>query len=61
MATLGVAQYLTVVRRARALIHESGRKAYTLAVGKVNPAKLANFAEVSQGPTPQRRGTAEFD
>lgn len=56
-----MAQYLTVVRRARALIHESGRKAYTLAVGKVNPAKLANFAEVSQGPTPQRRGTAEFD
>lgn len=52
VGTLGVKRYLSVVQRARRLIHESGKKAYTLAVGKVNPAKLANFAEVQPPPTP---------
>ena len=46
VATLGVASYSEVVARLRALIEGAGRTAYTFAVGKVNPYKLANFAEV---------------
>jgi diphthamide biosynthesis protein 2 len=30
----------------RALIKKAGRKSYTVCVGKLNPAKLGNFAEV---------------
>lgn len=46
VGTLGVAGYLSQVRRLRALVEAAGRKAYTFAVGKLNVAKLANFAEV---------------
>lgn len=47
VGTLGVQRYGSVVRSVRKMIEDAGRKAYTLAVGKVNVAKLANFAEVS--------------
>ncbi|GAX10993.1 hypothetical protein FisN_2Lh523 [Fistulifera solaris] len=36
----------TVVNKLRNIITDHGRSSYTFAVGKVNPAKLANFAEV---------------
>lgn len=46
VGTLGVSRYLRVVASVRSLIERAGKKAYTLVVGKLNPAKLANFAEV---------------
>lgn len=46
VGTLGVQRYNSVVRALRTMIEDAGRKAYVLAVGKVNVAKLANFAEV---------------
>eukprot|EP00752_Nemacystus_decipiens_P011623 g10318.t1 len=46
VGTLGVQRYGSVVRELRKMVEDAGRKAYTLAVGKVNVAKLANFAEV---------------
>lgn len=46
VGTLGVQRYASVVRSLRKMVEDAGRKAYTLAVGKVNVAKLANFAEV---------------
>lgn len=49
VGTLGVSRYLRVVASVRGLIERAGRKAYTLVVGKLNPAKLANFAEVGKG------------
>lgn len=48
MGTLGVSRYLRVVASVRRLVERAGKKAYTLVVGKLNPAKLANFAEVSR-------------
>lgn len=51
VGTLGVQRYGSVVRALRKMIEDAGRKAYTLAVGKVNVAKLANFAEVKQSWT----------
>ena len=35
-----------MVQLIRNLVKESGKKSYTLAIGKPNPAKLANFPEV---------------
>lgn len=46
VGTLGVADYLSVLEHLRGIIHQAGKRAYTLAVGKPNPAKLANFLEV---------------
>lgn len=46
VGTLGVKHYGNVVRSLRRMVEDEGRKAYTLAVGKINVAKLANFAEV---------------
>jgi diphthamide biosynthesis protein 2 len=50
VGTLGVREYDVVLSSVRTALAESGRKSYTFAVGKVNPAKLANFAEVSGDP-----------
>jgi diphthamide biosynthesis protein 2 len=36
----------TIVNKLQNIITDHGRSSYTFAVGKVNPAKLANFAEV---------------
>ncbi|KFP59290.1 Diphthamide biosynthesis protein 2, partial [Cathartes aura] len=44
--TLGLAGYLAVLQHLRELLHWAGKRSYTLAVGKPNPAKLANFLEV---------------
>uniref|UniRef100_A0A8C0IFN1 2-(3-amino-3-carboxypropyl)histidine synthase subunit 2 n=1 Tax=Bubo bubo TaxID=30461 RepID=A0A8C0IFN1_BUBBB len=46
VGTLGVAGYLTVLQHLRELLRRAGKRSYTLAVGKPNPAKLANFLEV---------------
>ena len=46
VGTLGVDRYLGVVDSIRKLLTQAGKKAYTFVVGKLNPAKLANFAEV---------------
>lgn len=48
VGTLGVAAYRPLLTALRALLTGKGsrRKVYTLAVGKLTPAKLANFAEI---------------
>ncbi|KAI3869474.1 hypothetical protein MKW92_042577 [Papaver armeniacum] len=45
VGTLGVAGYLNMINQMKALIARAGKKAYTLLMGKPNPAKLANFPE----------------
>jgi diphthamide biosynthesis protein 2 len=44
--TLSVSNYLSSVENIRKQIAAAGKKSYTVVVGKLNPAKLANFAEV---------------
>jgi len=44
--TLATAGYLDAIARLRAMIRRAGKKDYTLAIGKLNPAKLANFADI---------------
>ncbi|EFQ31992.1 diphthamide biosynthesis protein 2 [Colletotrichum graminicola] len=44
--TLSVSNYLGSVDLLRRRIAEAGKKSYTVVVGKLNAAKLANFAEV---------------
>lgn len=44
--TLSVANYLTSINLIREKIARADKKSYTVVVGKLNPAKLANFAEV---------------
>ncbi|GAO52732.1 hypothetical protein G7K_6802-t1 [Saitoella complicata NRRL Y-17804] len=46
VGTLGVAGYLTLISDLRKLIFEAGKKPYTFVMGKLNPAKMANFGEV---------------
>ncbi|KZW01803.1 diphthamide biosynthesis protein [Exidia glandulosa HHB12029] len=46
VGTLGVASYLPLITHLRAALARRGKKVYTLAVGKLNPAKLANFPDV---------------
>lgn len=46
VGTLGVVGYLAVLQHLRELLRRAGKRSYTLAVGKLNPAKLANFLEV---------------
>jgi diphthamide biosynthesis enzyme Dph1/Dph2-like protein len=48
VATLGVSRYLEVVESLARRVAAAGKKAYTFAVGKINPAKLANFPEVKR-------------
>ncbi|XP_024984091.1 2-(3-amino-3-carboxypropyl)histidine synthase subunit 2 [Cynara cardunculus var. scolymus] len=45
VGTLGVAGYLSVIHQIKEMITRAGKKAYTLVMGKPNPAKLANFPE----------------
>ncbi|KAK2423577.1 diphthamide synthesis DPH2 family protein [Trifolium repens] len=45
VGTLGVAGYLHIINQMMELITATGKKAYTLVMGKPNPAKLANFPE----------------
>ena len=44
--TLSVSNYLSMVEHVRTTIAAAGKKSYTFVVGKVNAAKIANFAEV---------------
>ncbi|CAG5124338.1 unnamed protein product [Candidula unifasciata] len=46
VGTLGVASYRNVIEHLKLLLKKAGKKSYTFVVGKLNPAKLANFAEV---------------
>ncbi|KAI1042231.1 hypothetical protein LB505_003122 [Fusarium chuoi] len=44
--TLSVANYLSSIKTLRDKIARADKKSYTIVVGKLNPAKLANFAEI---------------
>jgi diphthamide biosynthesis protein 2 len=44
--TLSTRDHQAIASRVRAELTAAGRKSYTFAVGRANPAKLANFAEV---------------
>jgi diphthamide biosynthesis protein 2 len=44
--TLSVRNYLHVVQHVQEMIAAAGKKSYTFVVGKINAAKIANFAEV---------------
>ncbi|CAE6416407.1 unnamed protein product [Rhizoctonia solani] len=46
VGTLGVASYLPLMAHLRRLLSEAQKKCYTISVGKLNPAKLANFMEI---------------
>lgn len=46
VGTLGVASYLPLISHIRKLLAQSQKKSYTISVGKLNPAKLANFMEI---------------
>lgn len=46
VGTLGVAAYRPLIGHLRAALSRAQKKTYTLAVGKLNPAKLANFPDV---------------
>ncbi|KAF8585866.1 diphthamide biosynthesis protein [Ramaria rubella] len=46
VGTLGVASYLPLLSHIRNLLRRHQKKSYTLSVGKLSPAKLANFAEI---------------
>ncbi|PHH52833.1 Diphthamide biosynthesis protein 2 [Ceratocystis fimbriata CBS 114723] len=44
--TLSVSNYMASVDVLRKRIAAAGKKSYTIVVGKLNPAKLANFSEI---------------
>lgn len=44
--TLGVANYMDIMKRLKELIKAAGKKSYTFVVGKINVPKLANFQEI---------------
>ncbi|KAJ6510615.1 putative diphthamide synthesis protein-domain-containing protein [Mycena sanguinolenta] len=46
VGTLGVASYLPLIKHLRTLLARAHKKSYTISVGKLNPSKLANFAEI---------------
>ena len=47
IAIIGAAGYLHMIHQMKELIMVAGKKAYTLVMGRPNPAKLANFPEVT--------------
>ncbi|THH32708.1 hypothetical protein EUX98_g1435 [Antrodiella citrinella] len=46
VGTLGVASYLPLISHLRTILKQAQKKSYTISVGKLNPAKLANFMEI---------------
>ncbi|TFK51534.1 hypothetical protein OE88DRAFT_1659597 [Heliocybe sulcata] len=46
IGTLGIASYLPLISHLRTLLSKHRKKTYTISVGKLNPAKLANFMEI---------------
>jgi diphthamide biosynthesis protein 2 len=45
VGTLGKGGYLNLITLLRKMILDRGKKPYLLALGKINPAKVANFSE----------------
>ena len=45
VGTLGKGGYLNLITKLREMVLAGGKKPYLLALGKLNPAKVANFAE----------------
>ena len=46
VSNLSQQHLVDVVKTLKARIHDAGKSSYSFAVGKINPAKLANFAEI---------------
>ncbi|XP_077591891.1 2-(3-amino-3-carboxypropyl)histidine synthase subunit 2 [Stigmatopora nigra] len=46
VGTLGVANYLAIIRQLKDAIRNAGKKSYVFAMGKLNVPKLANFLEI---------------
>ncbi|KAH9942803.1 putative diphthamide synthesis protein-domain-containing protein [Amylocystis lapponica] len=46
VGTLGVSSYLPLISHLRSVLARAHKKSYTISVGKLNPAKLANFLEI---------------
>ncbi|KAG9123716.1 Diphthamide biosynthesis protein 2 [Ceratobasidium sp. 392] len=46
VGTLGVASYIPLMAHLRRILAKAQKKSYTISVGKLNPAKLANFMEI---------------
>ncbi|XP_075688181.1 2-(3-amino-3-carboxypropyl)histidine synthase subunit 2 [Rhinoderma darwinii] len=46
VGTLGVSDYLSALSHLKSVVRRAGKKSYLLSMGKLNPAKLANFPEV---------------
>ncbi|KAF8609001.1 diphthamide biosynthesis protein [Ceratobasidium sp. AG-I] len=46
VGTLGVASYIPLMTHLRQILSKAQKKCYTISVGKLNPAKLANFMEI---------------
>ncbi|XP_012521325.1 2-(3-amino-3-carboxypropyl)histidine synthase subunit 2 isoform X1 [Monomorium pharaonis] len=46
VATLGIQDYLTAINTVKRILKQKNKKSYLLSVGKINPAKLANFPEI---------------
>lgn len=45
-ATLGIKEYLTAIATVKKTLKQKNKKSYTFCIGKITPAKLANFQEV---------------
>jgi diphthamide biosynthesis protein 2 len=46
VSNLSQQHLVDVVKTIKARLHDAGKFSYSFAVGKINPAKLANFAEI---------------
>ncbi|KAM4543679.1 2-(3-amino-3-carboxypropyl)histidine synthase subunit 2 [Fundulus diaphanus] len=46
VGTLGVADYLAIIRQLKETLRRAGKKSYVFAMGKLNVPKLANFLEI---------------
>lgn len=46
VSNLSQEHLVNVVKALKARIHDAGKSSYSFAVGKINPAKLSNFAEI---------------
>lgn len=46
IGTLGISSYLPLISHLRRILKQAHKKSYTISVGKLNPAKLANFMEI---------------
>lgn len=46
VATLGIKEYLMAITAVKEALKRKNKKTYTFCIGKITPAKLANFPEV---------------